>query len=191
MLPEVGPSTAQRRQMRCFFWHSSEGRSLGQKCRVQSRRPSRRAGLSGRELVDLYAKSRYLSRCCGAPLSSVRPKPTTITLSGVAPKTPARRVKNFTQQVAAAFEPRSGADNVPRALVVDDELSNRFILRGQLDQLGFHVSECANDAEAVAASAQTCFDLVFMDVMMPVMDGVAATCILKAHEQQRFMPIIF
>ncbi len=94
-------------------------------------------------------------------------------------------------QAAANFEPRSDAVNVPQALVVDDEPTNRLILRGLLGRLGFHVTECANGAEAVAASAQTCFDIVFMDVMMPVMDGVAATRIMKARELQRFVPIIF
>ena len=88
-------------------------------------------------------------------------------------------------QGATHFEPRSDAVNVPQALVVDDEPTNRLILRGLLGRLGFHVTECANGAEAVAASAQTCFDIVFMDVMMPVMDGVAATRIMKVTLAKR------
>ena len=92
---------------------------------------------------------------------------------------------------AATIEPDCGADAAPHALVVDDEPTNRLILRGLLGRLGFRVTECVNGAEAVAVSAETCFDIIFMDVMMPVMDGVAATRIMKAREQQRFVPIIF
>ena len=92
---------------------------------------------------------------------------------------------------AAIFTPDLVAADGPHALVVDDEATNRLILRGLLVRLGFRVTECVNGAEALAASEQSHFDIVFMDVMMPVMDGIAATRLLKAREQQRFVPIVF
>ncbi len=95
------------------------------------------------------------------------------------------------QASAVPIEPANGTDSAPHALVVDDEPTNRLILRGLLGRLGFRVTECVNGAEAVALSAETCFDIIFMDVMMPVMDGIAATRIMKARELQRFVPIIF
>lgn len=95
------------------------------------------------------------------------------------------------QTTGAAIDPETVADHAPHALVVDNEPTHRLILLGLLRRLGFRVTECVNGAEAVALSADTCFDIIFMDVMMPVLDGVAATRIMKAREQQRFVPIIF
>ncbi|MCC6706810.1 MAG: SpoIIE family protein phosphatase [Gammaproteobacteria bacterium] len=92
---------------------------------------------------------------------------------------------------AAVLEPESLGDHAPHALIVDDEATNRMILRGLLSRLGYRITECVNGAEAVTVSSETRFDIVFMDVMMPVMDGVAATRIMKSREQQRFVPIIF
>ncbi|MBK6657391.1 MAG: SpoIIE family protein phosphatase [Proteobacteria bacterium] len=92
---------------------------------------------------------------------------------------------------AAALEPEHPGEHAPHALIVDDEATNRLILRGLLSRLGYRITECVNGADAVAVSSETRFDIVFMDVMMPVMDGVAATRIMKSREQQRFVPIIF
>ena len=92
---------------------------------------------------------------------------------------------------AAVMDPDTPGDHAPHALIVDDEATNRMILRGLLGRLGYRITECVNGAEAVAVSSETRFDIVFMDVMMPVMDGVAATRIMKSREQQRFVPIIF
>ncbi len=95
------------------------------------------------------------------------------------------------EATAAVLEPESLAEHAPHALIVDDEATNRLILCGLLGRLGYRITECANGAEAIAASSETRFDIIFMDVMMPVMDGVAATRIMKSREQQRFVPIIF
>lgn len=92
---------------------------------------------------------------------------------------------------AAVLDAECPADHAPHALVVDDEATNRLILRGLLGRLGYRITECVNGAEAVSASSETRFDIVFMDVMMPVMDGVAATRVMKSRGQQRFVPIIF
>lgn len=92
---------------------------------------------------------------------------------------------------AAILDSETLGDHAPHALIVDDEATNRLILRGLLGRLGYRITECVNGAEAVRVSSETRFDIVFMDVMMPVMDGVAATRIMKSREQQRFVPIIF
>ncbi len=76
-------------------------------------------------------------------------------------------------------------------MVVDDTATNRQILAVFLKKLG-HVVELAEDgAQAVALFSSKPFDLVIMDVMMPVMDGYEATRRIKALCGERWVPVIF
>jgi CheY-like chemotaxis protein len=59
-------------------------------------------------------------------------------------------------------------------LVVDDAPANRGLVAALLDGLGLDTIEAADGEEAVAAAGRTAFDLVLMDLQMPVMDGFAA-----------------
>ena len=67
-----------------------------------------------------------------------------------------------------------------RVLVVDDVATNRMLLGALLRKEG-HAPFFANDGrEAVRAMSRDPFDLVLMDVQMPVMDGVSATQAIRA-----------
>jgi CheY-like chemotaxis protein len=74
-----------------------------------------------------------------------------------------------------------GADRAPLAgprlkiLIVDDHDGTRKALRQILRRWKCGADVAENGAEALALLRQREFDLVFMDVMMPVMDGLAAT----------------
>ena len=61
-----------------------------------------------------------------------------------------------------------------RLLLVEDQPDNRLLLRRLLDPLGFELREAANGQEAVAVFAQWHPDLIWMDIRMPIMDGVEA-----------------
>ena len=61
------------------------------------------------------------------------------------------------------------------ALVVDDNRVNQRVLSGLLRRLGVKVAVAENGLEAVKMAASTKYDVVFMDIDMPVMDGLAAT----------------
>lgn len=63
----------------------------------------------------------------------------------------------------------------PRVLVAEDTESNRYVLERLLDSLGCEVSSVENGAAAVEAVKREAFDLVVMDVMMPIMNGEQAT----------------
>lgn len=80
-----------------------------------------------------------------------------------------------------------------RALVVDDELISRQVLARMLQSEGFAVVEAADGEQALAlfATLQPGFDLVFMDAIMPRMDGFEATRRIKALSEKEFVPIIF
>lgn len=77
------------------------------------------------------------------------------------------------------------------ALVVDDEPTNRQMMQMMLTNLGYQTYGAENGLEAVEKFQQYRVDLVFMDLMMPVMDGKEATRQIKALSQERFVPVIF
>jgi signal transduction histidine kinase/CheY-like chemotaxis protein len=62
-----------------------------------------------------------------------------------------------------------------RVLIVDDHPANRDLLRIMLQAADCETSEACDGQEAVDAVAVGAFDLVLMDVRMPVMDGLTAT----------------
>lgn len=70
-----------------------------------------------------------------------------------------------------------------RILVVDDRWSNRQLLRGLLSLPGLVLQESSNGQEAVNLCATWSPHVVFMDIRMPVLDGIAATCQIKATPQ--------
>jgi len=65
----------------------------------------------------------------------------------------------------------SGGDCQVRVLVVDDHLSNRKLLRIQLEAEGNIVLEAANGCDALAVLGSDPVDAVISDILMPVMDG--------------------
>lgn len=78
-----------------------------------------------------------------------------------------------------------------KVLVADDQKSNRHILEVFLRREG-HTVVVANDgAEAVALHRQERPDLVLMDIMMPVMDGLEAARLINAESGEIHTPILF
>ncbi|MCR3760929.1 response regulator transcription factor [Clostridium felsineum] len=73
-------------------------------------------------------------------------------------------------------------------LVVDDDKSIRNLIRVYLENEGYGIEEASNGAEALIKIGEKLFDLVILDVMMPVLDGISA-CI-KIRENYN-MPVIF
>ncbi|WP_284616511.1 ATP-binding protein [Aquabacterium humicola] len=67
-----------------------------------------------------------------------------------------------------------------RVLVAEDHPVNRLYLGALLERLGHHGHQVGNGLEAVQAMREQPFDLVLMDVHMPVMDGVTATEAIRA-----------
>jgi CheY-like chemotaxis protein len=71
---------------------------------------------------------------------------------------------------------------VYRLLIVEDQPENRLLLRQLLDPLGFELREVVNGQQAVEIFDQWRPHLIFMDIRMPVMDGLQATHRIKASE---------
>ena len=87
--------------------------------------------------------------------------------------------------------PSEPTDERPiRVLVVDDHDTNRTVVRMMLDQFGVSTVTAANGLEAVGMVRREAFDLVFMDMQMPVMDGLEATRIIRDEERADNRPRI-
>jgi signal transduction histidine kinase/CheY-like chemotaxis protein len=72
---------------------------------------------------------------------------------------------------------------VPRKiLLADDGVVNRTVAVGLLEKRGHHVTAVENGQRAVELVRKTSFDLVLMDVQMPVLDGFAATAAIRKLE---------
>ena len=84
-----------------------------------------------------------------------------------------------TERAPISTEPpqsgRQESGKVPRILIVDDEPTNRMVLRESLTQAGAEVVETINGEQAINACLENDFDLTFMDCQMPIMDGYEAT----------------
>jgi CheY-like chemotaxis protein len=63
----------------------------------------------------------------------------------------------------------------PRILVVDDLVLNRILLREIIKGIGFDFEMCENGKEALVLLNSKSFDLVLMDIEMPVMNGIETT----------------
>ena len=79
-----------------------------------------------------------------------------------------------------------------RILLVEDGLVNQKVLTGLLTGQGYHVTVAHNGQDAVDCFLADEFDVVLMDVEMPIMDGLTATrCIRELEMDGRSrIPII-
>jgi two-component system sensor histidine kinase/response regulator len=79
-----------------------------------------------------------------------------------------------------------------RVLLAEDHPINQEIAREILERSGALVTSAGNGHEAVQAvlQAEHPFDLVLMDIQMPVMDGLQATQLIREHFSQESLPIV-
>ncbi|MGH6977816.1 MAG: ATP-binding protein [Brevundimonas sp.] len=69
-----------------------------------------------------------------------------------------------------------------RILLVEDNPANQMVVRCLLEPLGFEVVAADNGREGVDRFQGGRFDMILMDMQMPVMDGLTAIGLIRAHE---------
>lgn len=79
-----------------------------------------------------------------------------------------------------------------KILIVDDNEMNLKVAMGLLAPIGMQIDTAGNGKEALDMIAGNKYDLVLMDHMMPIMDGVEATKKLRSFEEERYqmLPVV-
>lgn len=67
-----------------------------------------------------------------------------------------------------------------KVLLVEDNETNRLVACKYISKIGFSVDEAVNGIEAIQKAKQTRYDIILMDISMPEMDGMMATCQIRA-----------
>lgn len=86
------------------------------------------------------------------------------------------------QQVLGNVKKVADGQKKYRLLIAEDKRENRLLLKYQLEPLGFEIREAENGQEALDQFQEWHPDLIWMDIRMPVMNGLEATRLIKASQ---------
>ncbi|HET6855241.1 MAG TPA: response regulator [Pyrinomonadaceae bacterium] len=81
-------------------------------------------------------------------------------------------------------------DEQAKVLLVEDTEDNRFMMRRLLEMSGYQVVEATNGEEAVKVARNESPRLILMDLSLPVIDGLAATRLIRKLPHCQKTPII-
>jgi signal transduction histidine kinase/DNA-binding response OmpR family regulator len=93
------------------------------------------------------------------------------------------RYVSESDDIARAYIPSGGFGGDKTVLVVDDVPENLIVAQGLLAPYGFRVDTAASGHQAIERVKNNNYDIIFMDHMMPEMDGVETAAAIKAWER--------
>ncbi|GAA5184023.1 hypothetical protein GCM10025771_37090 [Niveibacterium umoris] len=144
-------------------------------------------------MVTAYGREEVMRGASGAGIDEILIKPVNASmlfdaairaLGGTRSDTSA--VPRASSSLLQQLESRAGA----QILLVEDNDLNQQVASELLRDAGFEVEVADNGAIAVERVSAQAFDLVLMDMQMPVMDGVAATRAIRAKPEHAALPIV-
>ncbi|CAM4087257.1 two-component sensor histidine kinase BarA [Aeromonas bestiarum] len=77
-----------------------------------------------------------------------------------------------------------------KVLAVDDNAANLKLIAAMLKEMVSQVEVCKNGKEAVRLAQSQPFDIIFMDIQMPIMDGISATQAIRSQSLNTETPIV-
>jgi len=77
-----------------------------------------------------------------------------------------------------------------KVLLVEDTEDNRYMMRRLLEMVGYTVVEARNGQEAVLLAEEESPELILMDLSLPIIDGLAATRLIRKIPAAEKIPII-
>ncbi len=81
-------------------------------------------------------------------------------------------------------------DESKMVLIAEDNAVNQIVVKGMLDELGYRCQIVGNGLKAVEEYKKGGYALIFMDMQMPVLDGIAATKAIRLMDDDYHIPII-
>ncbi len=80
---------------------------------------------------------------------------------------------------------------MPKILICDDSAAELANLRSILTDAGWHSITASNGSEAVQKASAEKPSLIFLDIIMPDMDGYEACRLLQANADTKAIPVVF
>ncbi|WP_427982148.1 two-component sensor histidine kinase BarA [Agarivorans sp.] len=77
-----------------------------------------------------------------------------------------------------------------KVLAVDDNAANLKLITAMLNELVGQVDTCSNGLEAITKAEEQHYDLILMDIQMPILDGISATQKIRKQSRNQHTPII-
>lgn len=94
------------------------------------------------------------------------------------------------QQENGAVHENHSSGNDLKILIAEDNEVNQLVLKKMIEKLGYNSTTVQNGLEAVEAFERYSYDIVFMDISMPFMDGTEAVRLIKESASSEKQPFI-
>lgn len=91
--------------------------------------------------------------------------------------------RNLVSSMIAAARPAKSDYEDLRILVVDDNSTNHMVIKSLLESLVGTIDVAENGREAIECLERETFDIVLMDIHMPIMDGIEATLFIRGSQK--------
>jgi CheY-like chemotaxis protein len=143
-------------------------------------------------MVTAYGREEVLKRAEEAKFESLLIKPVTPSMlfDSVADALSGAQPSSREAEKSATATPDLARISGGRVLLVEDNELNREVALGLLEDARLSIDQAENGQLAVEMMEKNDYDLVLMDMQMPVLDGLAATRLIRSNPRFRSLPIV-